>query len=94
VEDLAIETAVPKVHQFNVISIIVAKILEAVRKLLTLSKQLFKTAKGAAKRMPPSVNNFRIGEHQLYKANVPKVIWHFVDEEGRFGSVRPGAINI
>ena len=44
--------------------------------------------------MAACVDNFRIRQYQVDKANMPKVIWHFVDEKRRAVTMNTRVVNV
>ncbi len=70
-------------HKFNIISVIVRYILQAIGKRLPLRKKLLKARKTAIHRVAARINDFSIGQNQADEADMAKIIGHFVGKKRR-----------
>ena len=81
---------IPVVHELHVGAIVVGDVFQAVRELLTRREQLLEIREAAGHRLTPSIDDLRVRQHQVDKADVAEVVRHLVDEERFFGSVNSG----
>ena len=68
------------IHEINVLLVVVTYLLQAVGELLTLTKQLFVTAKATRHGVSSRIDYFRIRKDEFDEPHVEKVVWHFVDK--------------
>ena len=68
------------IHEINVLLVVVTYLLQAVGELLSLTKQLFVTAKATRHGVSSRIDYFRIGKDEFDEPYVEKVVWHFVDK--------------
>ena len=72
-------------HQVNVVTVVMTKIREIVREVLTAGEVLFERREAAAKRVPSSVDDLRIRQYQMYQPDIQPIVGQFIDIERRGG---------
>src|SRR4051812_42147513 len=60
-------------HQPRVIGIMLADIRQAMRKGLARRKAALEAGPAAIERMPPSVDDFRVRQHQMNEADISEI---------------------
>ena len=71
------------VHQIDIAAIIAADQIKPVGEFLTRGEQLFEVGETTAHRLAARIYDLRLGQDQLDQTNMPEIIGHFVNEEGR-----------
>ena len=61
-EHLARQYLVPVIHQSHVLGVVMRQVIEVVREHLAVGKELLEGAEAAVQRMPPGVNDLRVGQ--------------------------------
>ncbi len=82
-QDARRQNLVPMAHQSEVAAIIAGNVFLAVRKFLTVAEQLLEIAEAARHRLPPGIDDARIGQHELDQTDVAEIVRHLVDEDAR-----------
>ncbi len=79
---------VPMRHQIEIGSIVAGDVGDAIGEFLPLREELFQVAHAAGHRLPPRIDDPRVGKHQVNKPDMAEIIGHLVDETRPAGAVR------
>jgi hypothetical protein len=72
----------------------VADIRESIGKMLAFGEKLREATETGRHRVPAGVDDLRVGQYQINKSNVEKIVWHLVYEKRRIRSLDTGSIDV
>src|SRR5215475_4333535 len=81
-------------HQLQIAPVVARYAFHAVAEVLAAREQLLEVAEAARHRLAPHVDDPCLRQHEVYEADVLKVVRHLVDEVGPTRPVAPRAVQV